>query len=84
MPADDSRLFATALEVSVEVLKQEVREQARGALLRDPAGQLREMSLDGPPMTSWDVGYTSACSEIRLWMVNQSATGDLNAGNETT
>jgi hypothetical protein len=75
----------SALEVSVEALKQEVREQARGALLRDLAKKLNTM--DAGPHLGDDAtsrGYSLGVAHVRKWMVSQSAIGDLNAGNETT
>ena len=83
MPADDSRLFATALEVSVAALKAEVREQAQNHLLSEMHDALMAMSRARPSERSaFENGWEVCWLEVRTWLVSKGL--DLNAGNETT
>lgn len=87
MHADDSRLFANALEVSVAALKAEVREQAQNHLLHELHDFLSAMDSKVDPdedqsSSHFNNGFMACWLEVRTWLVSKGL--DLNAGNETT
>lgn len=77
------RAMRTLAPDSYEAMKSEVRESTRNALLNELEALLTGMALQDPD-TDFGYGWHQACGIVREWMVSQSETGDLNAGNETT
>jgi hypothetical protein len=87
MPAEP----ITAQDVTVAAravydrLEREAGGDARSVLLGDLAEFLELMGRTGPPEPGPFLdGYAMALYDVRAWMVDQSVTGDLDAGNETT